>query len=439
MRSLRLTPVIATAAGVMALVPAGASAANKPHAQAAPGERCRMTLFAEPRFLTSGEAAQVFGQLLCNHGAVTSARQVTILDRVAGGSFQTLATLTTGTGGFFSTTAPAITANTAFRATSANGQSGVRVVHVAPQVTVKGPPEGSTLLTGRANSVDFSGTVDPSDEGAVILLQRESATSNEDWHVIQRGTVGAGGTYSLVHRFGIPGDANLRVLVRPHGKFSVRGISNTLSYTVSQKQNPRLSINSSADPAGFNQPITISGKLAGSNQPVTLQSRNAGGKFATIATASTDSSGNYTFTQTPQHSAFYRVLAPGANSAVLFEGVKYLLSAGVSGTTVQSGQALTFAGTVNPVAAGHAVYLERSNLFGGGFHVVDVGTVTGDGTYSILHTFYGSGKQVLRVKVPGDPGNQSASSSTFTVEVTPAPSGALRPRPQAKLPSEGHI
>ena len=438
MRSLRLTPVIATVAAAFAMAPAGASAAH-PHAKAAPVDRCRLTLYAEPRFLTSGEAAQLVGQLLCTHGAVTSGQPVTVLEHVAGtAGFQTLGSVTTGAGGFFTISAPSITANTGFRATSATGQSGVRFVHVSPQVTVKGPPEGASLLTGRAGTT-FSGTVAPSDEHAVILLQRESATSNEDWHVIQRGIVGPGGSYSFLHRFSVPGAANLRVLVRPHGRFSVRGISNTLSYTVSQRQNPHLTINSSADPAAFGQPITISGKLTGSNQPVTLLAHTFANAFAPIAKSTTDAAGNYSFTQTPLQSTAYRVSAPAASSAVLFEGVSYLLSAGVSASTVQALQPLTFSGTVAPANVGKVVYLERSNLFGGGFHVVDVGTVAANGTYTIAHTMFGSGKEVFRVKVPGDPGNQATSSTPFTIEVTPAPRGALRPRPQAKLPSEGHI
>jgi hypothetical protein len=438
MRSLRPTPVIATVAAALALAPTGALAAHAP--AKAPVDRCRLTLFAEPRFLTSGEAAQVFGQLLCTHGALTSGQPVTVLEHVAGtAGFQTLGSTTTGAGGFFSMNAPSISANTSFRATSATGQSGVRVVHVAPQVTVKGPPEGAQLLTGRAGAVTFSGTVDPSDAGTVIWLQRESATSNEDWHAIQRAVVGPGGSYSFVHRFVIPGDANLRVLVPRHGRFSVRGISNTLSYTVSQRQNPHLTINSSADPAAYGQPITISGALTGSNQPVTLLAHTFGNAFAPIATATTDAGGSYSFTQTPLRSTAYRVTAPGAHSAILFEGVKYLLSAGVSASTVQAGQALTFSGTVAPANVGKVVYLERSNLFGGGFHVVDVGTVAANGTYTIAHTMFGRGKEVFRVKVPGDPGNQSASSAPFAIEVTPAPSGTLRPRPPARLPSEGHI
>ena len=46
----------------------------------------------------------------------------------------------------------------------------------------------------------------------------------------------------------MPGDANLRVVVRPHGLFGVRGISDTMSYVISQAQNPNLTLEASSDP-----------------------------------------------------------------------------------------------------------------------------------------------------------------------------------------------
>ena len=64
----------------------------------------------------------------------------------------------------------------------------------------------------------------------------------------------------------------------------------------------------------------------------------------------------------------------------------------------------------------------------------DITTVTAASTYSITHFVFGSAKQVFRVKVPGDPANQAVSSATFPIEVTPAPAGTLRPKPQAVLP-----
>ena len=109
---------------------------------------------------------------------------------------------------------------------------------------------------------------------------------------------------------------------------------------------------------------------------------------------------------------------------------------------MQAGQTLTFAGTVTPFREGHVVYLERQNANGGGYHVADLGTLTagpgGSGTFSITHAFFGMGKQILRIKVPGDPANEGVASAPFTIEVTPSPAAALRVLPPERLPGEGH-
>ncbi|HEY4450885.1 MAG TPA: hypothetical protein VGN13_04735 [Solirubrobacteraceae bacterium] len=433
MRSPKLIAIVAGAAGALALAPGGASAAH--HGSAV--NPCRLTMVAEPRFLTSGESAELGGQLLCTNGAPTSGQPLTVYAHVTGtpGS-QVLGSTTTGAGGFYSILAPSLTADTSFYASAPAGHSATRVVHVAPQVTLKGPPENVQLLTGERHGVTFSGSVDPLDEGAEVLLQRESATSSEDWLVIKQGTVGAGGAYSLTHNFGRPGDANLRVVVRPHRNFGVRAISNTLSYSISQRQNPHLTINSSTFPLIAGQSTRITGTLAGgAGKPVTLLARGYASGFVAVAHGTTDANGNYSFEQSPLQSTYYRVSSASVTSALLFEGVAPVTTAGASAGTVQSGQALTFSGTLTPARVGHTVYLERQNAFGGGYHVVDVGTVAADGSYAIVHVIFGKGAEVFRVKAPGDHVNQASSSAQIPIQVTPAPAGtALRVHPPARLP-----
>jgi hypothetical protein len=445
MRSLRLVSAIAAAATALALTPAGASARPHQHVRlgkhANPTGHCRVTIFAEPHIVISGESAQIFGQLICPSGVVTSEQTVTVYEHVAGaGGFTVLGTATTGAGGFYSIVAPNLTANSTFYAATVGGRSATRAVKVSPQVTLKGPAETAQIFTGRRGAQTFSGVVSPADTGAEIVLQRENATANEEWGVIQRGIVGPGGAYSFTHVFGRPGDANLRVVVRAHRRLSVRGISNTLSYSISQRENPALTINASTDPISYGQPVTLSGVVAGAvNKPVTLLARSKEGAFAPVATSTTDASGKYSFTQTPLQSTIYRATSGGVSSSLLFEGVKYVLTASVSATAVSSGGALTFAGTVTPARVGHVVYLERQNVFGGGFHVVDVATVAADSTYTINHAIFGAGTEVFRVKVPGDPLNQAISSAPFSIAVTPATPGALSPHAQNKLPGEGKV
>jgi hypothetical protein len=326
--------------------------------------------------------------------------------------------------------------------------------------TLNGPAEGQ-LLTGFANRVTFSGTVSPADVGARLILQRQNAVNGNQWHRIDSGVVEASGNFTIVHTFIVPGDANIRVLVRSQRR-NVPSESNVLAYSVSQAQNPELTIQASADPIVFGEAVTISGKLAsGANQPVTLlaRSRRQHG-FARIAQTSTNATGEYSFPpQAPVNSAFYRVYAgkqvcppqpPGAamclairrmSSAVLYEGVKDVLTAQVSAPTVQAGQSITFSGTVSPDHSGHIIYLERQDAHGPGFHVIQVGFIGVGSSYSISHQLYNPGTKVLRVYIPGGPENQGTASQPFSIQVTPAPAAKLMAESpeNSTLPPEGQV
>jgi hypothetical protein len=446
MRLANLRAAVPATAILTALTLAGAPAAGAQHLQGihqhAAVAGCRVSLFAEPHMVASGESAQLFGTLSCPSLASATNQAVTIYEHSAGtGGFRIAGTATSGAGGFYSLVAPTLSTNSVFYAVSAGKRSPSRTVKVAPIVTLAGPSELAQLRTGPSNRVTFTGTVTPADAGAILVLQRENATAHEEWGAIGFGVVGAGGSFSITHRFSIPGDANLRVIVRPHGRLTLRGISNTLSYVISQRQNPHLTINSSADPAAYGQTVTLSGVLAaGANQKVKLSSHPRGGApFAPVGETTTNSSGEYSFPVTALRNTAYQVSGAAIKSAVLYEGVKYVLTATASTNTIPSGQALTFSGTATPSHAGHVVYLERENAFGGGFHVADVGVVSLNGTYSINHFVFGSGKQVFRIHIPGDPENQGISSSTFNVELTPPAPGSLRPVPGSRQPSEGKI
>ncbi len=443
MRLMKLSSAIAAGVTVLALAPAGAVAAHGKgiHPGRLGPAGCRVSVFAEPHLITTGESAQLFGALTCGANPAAAASQtVTVYQHTVGTpGFTIVGTTTTGPGGAYTLPTAPISADTQFYVTAAGARSAKRVVKVAPLVTLTavGVAEGSQLKTGRANEVAFGGTVSPKDSHAVVWLERENATSFEEWHPIQAGLVRGDGSYLLIHRFSVPGDANLRVVVQPHGKFDVRGVSNTLSFEISQAQNPRLTILSSADPVSYGQPTTISGVLAGgANQKVTLLAHTAGHPaYTKVEETTTDGTGAYKFTiASATTSTYYRVTSGSVNSAVLFEGVKYILTAAATATTAPAGTPVTFSGTVTPAVVGKVVYLERENAAGLGFHVVDLSTVTAGGTYSIAHYVFGGGKQVYRVKVPGDPTNQAVSSPTFTVEVTPAPPGSLRPVRPGQLP-----
>lgn len=449
MRSIKLAAAVATAAASLALSGAAASAAGR-HAYTGgrPSGGCRVTLNVAPHLITAGESALAFGRLSCHTVNEEDGQTVTLYGSSASSpGFSVAGTTTTDAHGFYQLSTGALTVNSIFYVTAGPAQSVRRNVKAAAQVTLAGPPEGvvpTDLRTGRRNRVTFTGAVSPADAGALVVLQRQNAIRGNEWHRIDLGVVGKEGSFSITHTFVVPGPANIRVVVRS-GRRNVASPSNVLTYEIIQAQNPHLTIESSANPISYGQSTTISGTVAGApNTSVQLLARTAAlGPYTQVGEVKTNASGAYTFApQTPLANTFYQVQGAGKRSAVLFEGVKYVLTAGVSSTTVQSGQPLTFSGTVTPGETGHTIYLERENLVGGNFHVIEVGTVGAGSTYSIVHTFFSVGTDVVRIKIPGGPQNATTNSQLFTIQVTAAPSpDALTPETpgNSTQPPEGQL
>ncbi len=437
-----LAMACAVAVASLALFTTGASAFFHP----SPGGRCRVTIHAPAR-VTAGESATVFGQLICHRHVSSEGKTVKLFRHLRGVPGYTLEqSTTTGAGGAyqFMLSGPVVENNGVWHVRSHGAVSVNRSIRVAPQVTLEGPPEGTQIVTGVANKVTFTGKVTPADIGARVVLQRQDALTGNEWHGIGSGAVEAGGGYSIAHTFVVPGDANLRVLVLSQGR-NVPEASSPLTYEISQEQNPELTIEATSDPILYGQSVTIAGKLAGvtSSQPVTLLARTVHQHgWAQVAQVNTSSSGVYTFpAQMPVNSTYYKVQGGGKSSAVLFEGVRYVLTAEASATSVMEGQVVTFSGKVAPTPAhpGHVIYLQRQNASGTGFHVVRVSTVTAEATFSIPYQVFSVGSDVFRVYIPGGPDNGGAASALFTIKVSPAPAVSLTPEApgNTSTPTEG--
>jgi hypothetical protein len=448
---MRLTKLPVAAGALLALALAPVASARPAFLPGHTNEAgCRLTVNAEPHIVTTGESAEIFGALICPGKAAGAVGQtVTVYAHTVGiPGLRIVGVATTAAGGAYALPITGITADTTYFARGAGARSRGRLIRVAPLVTLKavGLGEGAVIKTGPANKVAFTGTVLPGDSGAEVWLEREAKTALEEWIVIDRGHV-HGTVFTILHKFVVPGDANLRAVVRPHRAFDVRGTSNTLSFEITQAQNPNLEINTSSYSVPYGSPVTISGvlKSGASGQNVTLYARGDGvpGKAQKVGETTTGAGGSYKFTiASATANTFYSATSGSVHSAILFQGVKYLLSANPPpATSAHALTPLTFTGTVTPAPAGKTIYLERENAFGGGFHVVDVapleqivpGDPTKGGTYKLTWFFFGSGKQTYRVRVAGDPSNQAAAGTPFTIEVT-APLGPLTPRVQPTLP-----
>lgn len=415
-----------------ALAPATAVA----HRQRGAASACQITLSVASARLTAGEPATLIGSLSCPLPGEAAEQAVTIDQHLAGTpGFTVVGTATTEGEGAFQLTTAALEVNSVFYASWQRVRSGREAVKLAPAVTISGPAAATQLphaarrasADPQESTVTFAGTVGPVPAGTPVSLQRESATATEDWRRIGAGEVQADGSYSIPHSFAVAGPATVRVVVHARGQLAAA--SEPLTYEVAQRQNPRLTIASSARPLPYGHTLTISGVAAGAaNEPLTLFARARDGAFAAIATTDTDTEGKYEFpAQSPATSTSYRVRGAHVASTAIFEGVAPELSTQVSSSAVDAGQTLTFSGTVTPGHTGQTVYLERQNPSGVGFHVLATTTLDEASQFSFAHRVFGAGKQVFRVKVPRDAETQAVASELLAVQVQPAPASSLEP------------
>ncbi len=408
---------------------AGAGAGPSRRSAAALGG-CRISLQASSNRITAGDTVGLLGSVACptTANAAMATTPITVEERALGAgpsSFVSVGTATANADGTYEFTPPAIDTNAIFRVRF--GRRGAHTtVRVAPTITLDSPTAAAQTSTvhGQARAsrrATFTGTVSPAKPGATVVLQVANSPDGEQWRSVAIGHVGADGSYSIAHGFRTPGELTIRTVVHP-GRLNTPAASEPIDYEVSQPQNPLLTLQTSADPISSGQPVTLSGVAAGAvSQPVTLLARTGHGAFAAVAQTTTDSAGNYSFTQTPSANTSYRVSDASDTSTTLFEGVSYALTLASMPTEWQTGQQVTFAGTVAPSAAGKPVYLQRRNSSGIGFHDVASATVGADLSYTIARTFYHPGAQVMRVRVPAGVENQATASEPVTLQIAGAP------------------
>ncbi len=402
-------------------------------------KHCSATIESSSSMITAGETVTIFGKLTCPSGVAVGERILTVSDGQQGTRAAVLAvlgTVTTETDGSYKIGPLAPSGNMTFRVHAGNRGARV-VVKVAPLVTLSGPSPAATLSTvgGRTPAahparVTFSGTVKPGDTGGRVALQVAYAESGEQWRTVAFANVAADGSYSVAHRFRTAGQASVRVLAHMRGRHAVAA-SETLTYEVLEPQNPKLTIYSSTAPLAYGQTTTISGVAAEApSQTATLLAHTHAGDFAPVATTTTDASGNYSFPQAPTQNTYYRVSIAKTYSTTLYESVKRTLTLDPLPAVTPAGQPVTFSGAVTPADEGQAVYVERQNASGIGFHLVASSTIGASG-FSIAHVFANAGSYTMRIRVPGDPQLQTAISAPFSFEVAPAAAAALTPEAPA--------
>jgi len=290
---------------------------------------------------------------------------------------------------------------------------------IAATVTLDQPTGDLTTAT----PITFTGTVSPANAGHRILLQRQAGLLGDRWVPLDGGFVRADGRYTIVHRFRVPGDRTLRVLLAPNRR-TLRSPSTPISITVQQLQATGFTIGSSAQPIDFGGSVTISGTLTGgANTSVTLFGRDEWrGRLHAIATGTTDANGAYSFVQSPARNTVYQVRVtsdPHTRTARLFQGVRDVVSIAASTDTATVGDVVTFSGTVQPDKSGHVILLLR--LDGSVWRTVAVARIGDGSAYAVPFAITAAGSVQYRTLVPGGPVNQRGLSSAVQVTANPSP------------------
>lgn len=414
---------------VLASLLAALTALSAPSfAQAAPRHNRGLTINVTPNPILAGEAVLIYGQL---NGSPVAGQTVVLYHHLAGSDrgYTRVSSTTTDSRGFYSfpRAEDVVTTDRSWYVREA----GVHSIHsrtVYERVAALVSLAPSVTSQDTEHPVVFTGHVTPDHAGERVALQ-EQVGSSDDWRTLKLGRLGPGSNYSISYRWRVAGDHDVRV-VFPGDLRNVGGASDPVTVTIQQAQIPGFTLNTSAPIVSDGQPVTISG-VGPASTPVTLYARSPGqGSYMPVANTTTGADGTYTFTpQMPTQNTLYQVrttFPPAHHSAVLFEGVRDVVTMSSSSSTSAVGGKVTFDGTVLPDKAGHVIYLERLGA-DGDWHVVEIGFVRGTSTFQFAWRFGTAGTTTFRARITSDSDNVGAASAPVSVTVAPAPTSSLPP------------
>ncbi len=421
-----LLGLMTMAAAMLMVMPATASAA--------PHHNHGLTIAATPDPITAGEGVLIYGQLT---GPNNADERVWLFHRINPAQrFTPVSVTRTNSSGFYEfIRADGVVNSNRNWFVLGPGNTHSRTVHewVSAIVTLAANATSATT----ADTVDFSGTVSPAHSNQRVLLQEQNATNGNGWKTIDVGYTNSSSGYSIAHRFRTPGSYTLRAFF-PNDPRNIAGQSPSIALTVQQQQNPSFTINASAQPITNGQSETITGTLYADgstttvqpNVSVTLYGRTGTGSFRALQSASTNSSGDYTFTTMPSYNTVYQVTAAhGEKTANLYVGVQDVVSASLSASTIAVGDAVKVTGTVTPDHSGHVLYLQEQNA-AGQWVDVQTGYLNSGSKFSFSYTPGMAGTLNLRVQITGGPWSIGGISSTMPLTISgAAPVSSLPPAP----------
>jgi hypothetical protein len=395
---------------------------------AAPRHNHGLTINAIPHSILSGEDVTVYGRL---KGGTVANQTIVLYQHLDGfgGGYTAVASTQTNSNGFYKFDETNVQTNRRWF-TRGPSHTHSRTVLERVQALVS-PPTTSSSTVDTNHRVVFTGTVSPPVHAGDRVLLQQQVANTDDWRTLKAGRLNRASAYSIAYRFRVPGERDLRV-VFPGDRRNTKAVSDTTTIVVQQAQVNGFTIASSSPIVEYGSSATISGTLSGTTSPVpvTLCSRAADQpRFTCTQVTMTASDGSYSFNVTPPVNELYQVrtnLPPKRHTAVLFEGVKDIVTMTASSSSSTEGGTVTFTGTVTPDKAGHPIYLQRLGK-DGDWHTVEVGRVRHDSSYQFSWTFGGTGTREFRARIPSDEHNVGAASPPVTITVGPAPASTLPP------------
>jgi hypothetical protein len=417
---LRFT-VLASALAAVAV------AATPSLASAAPDVNRGLTIHALPPSINAGDEVDIIGRL---KGPNAAGQTVRLWHRInPDGHFTPLGTRTTDAAGRYEfQRADGIVDSNRSWFVVGPGHTHSKVVHehVAALVSIApDPAAGGVVPALTRQPITFSGHVTPDHSGQIVKLQ-VSRDQGDDWRTIKVGRLGTGSNYSIAEAWRIAGPREVRVVLPPDAR-NTRGISDTVSVQVQQRQVTGFTIQSSSQLIPYNSQAAISGVVdqPGTTSPdpgasVSLYAHIPhGGPYKVVQTTTTDTNGGYSFTVQPSTNEWYvakLTFTPRIHSAALFQGVQDLVSmTGPSSATVD--QHIEFTGTVTPDKSGHVIYLQKQGA-DNDWHTVEVRTVSSASTFTFGWTFGAAGAKQFRARILGGPVDVGGASTPVTVNVT---------------------
>lgn len=405
-------------------------------AGAAPQHNRGLTIGATPNPVIAAQGVLIYGQLL---GTGNGDQAIRLYHHVSGSGrgYSLVAVTTTDPDGYYEFPRPEglIYTNRAWFVRGPDGAHS-RTIHerVMPLISIV----ASTTNTDTNGRVVFTGHVTPNHRFEQVVLQQQIGGS-DDWRTLRATTLLPGSSYFVAYRWRRPGVHDVRVAFRGDRR-NIRDASDPVTVDVQQAQTPGFTIGTSHPVIASGGSVTISGILgrSGTASPVAgtivqLWGRAPDHRFAVLADGVTTSDGSYSFNQSDltNNTIYYVATMPGTQTprrrtALLYQGVRDVVTMQTTSANAGLGQTVTFTGTVQPDKTGRVIALQMLGT-DGDWHSVELAIVQNGSTFTFNWTGGAPGTNQFRARITSDKKNIGSASPPVSVTATAPPASGLPP------------